>query len=136
MKRLLPAVLLALVAALPGCSQPEPTPPEIEPVHLDASNFTPVVLEADKPVLVDFYTTSCGHCRTIEPVVRQLAAYYEGRAVVARIDAEKSEQISKKYQVDAYPTFLLFKDGREVNRVKGAPRKQTLEALIESQLAG
>ena len=136
MRRFPPAVFVALSVVLLGCPQPQQQLPVAEPPHVDQSNFTSVVLEADKPVLVDFFATWCGPCRTMEPTIRQLAAQFEGRALVVKIDVDQNAEVCRTYAVTGYPTFLVFKNGQEVGCARGTTPKQELAGLIEAQLGG
>ena len=80
-------------------------------------NFTTEVLNADKPVLVDFYADWCGPCRMMSPIVEQLAVDMEGKAIIGKLNIDDNEEIAMKYGVMNIPTLILFKNGAEVNRI-------------------
>lgn len=99
----------------------------------DAS-FDEVVLKSDKPVLVDFGAEWCGPCRTLGPIIEELATEYEGRVVVGKVDVDNNQEFTAKYGVRNIPTVLVFKDGEVVGRQVGvAPKKtytDTLDLLL------
>jgi len=136
--RLWLAGLALLLAA--GCrsatTPPGPGPAAMpgEPVTLNDQNFDQLVLESDKPVLVDFTATWCPPCKEMEPIVAQLAVDYEGRAVVGKLDVDQNGATSAEYNVTAVPTFLVFKGGVKVDRVDGATDKRDLAARIDAAL--
>jgi len=86
-------------------------------------------------VLANFSTTWCGPCRAMAPIVERLAARFDGRADVVKIDGDRADELTSAYGVRGFPTFLLFADGRVVERVVGMTSETALAALIDSQLA-
>ncbi|MDO4274615.1 MAG: thioredoxin [Eubacteriales bacterium] len=91
-------------------------------------NFEAEVLKSDKPVLVDFWATWCGPCKRQGPIIDELAQ--EGYAV-GKVDVDEQPALAQQYQVMSIPTLLLFKNGKEVNRLVGLTPKDTLKALLE-----
>jgi thioredoxin 2 len=92
--------------------------------------FQRAVLASPLPVLVDCWAPWCGPCRTVAPVLDELARDYAGRVRIAKLNVDQSPSTAGRYAVQSIPTMLLFKDGREVDRLVGAlPRARIEEAL-------
>ena len=91
--------------------------------------FTADVLESDLPVLVDFTASWCPPCRVMKPVLAELAAERDDLRVV-QLDVDEHQRTAAQYAVLAMPTFLVFRDGREVGRLVGARPKRRLEAEL------
>ena len=102
-------------------------------VHFDEKTFDEAVL-GEKPVLVDFWATWCGPCRMIAPAVEEVAADFEGRAVVGKVDVDKCPELAQQFGVMSIPTLILFKDGQVVDTLVGYHPKAALEDLIKKAL--
>lgn len=100
--------------------------------YLDDNNFQNEI--ASGVTLVDFYADWCGPCRMIAPIVEELSVELDGQAKIAKIDVEKAQKVTASFGVTSIPTIILFKDGREVNRVVGLKGKDDLKEMINQAL--
>jgi len=103
-------------------------------VVLTSGNFEKEVYEADVPVLVDFYADWCGPCKAMSPVVEALAEEYAGKIKVGKINVDNNQDIAMKYGVMSIPTFIFFKDGKNVSKTVGMQTKRELVNAIEALL--
>lgn len=96
----------------------------------NASDFNDNILKSDKPVLVDFWAPWCGPCKMVAPELEAVALEYEDKAIIAKINVDEQQQLASQYDVMSIPTLLVFKDGKEVNRLVGyRPRKDLMDAI-------
>lgn len=95
-------------------------------------HFKPHVLEADVPVLVDFYADWCGPCRSVAPVLEQLAGEMEGRAKIVKVNVDDLPELSQRFKVQSIPTLLLFRDGALIDSMVGALPGHVLRAKLEA----
>ncbi|MFH2070511.1 MAG: thioredoxin [Elusimicrobiota bacterium] len=103
-------------------------------VILTEQNFKQEVLDAGGVVLVDFWAEWCGPCRTMGPVISELAVEFEGKAKICKLNVEENQKLSGDYSVMAIPTLLIFKGGKQVDRLVGAQSKQALANKINQYL--
>lgn len=101
-------------------------------VHLDDNNFQKAI--AKGVTLVDFYADWCGPCRMITPIIEELSAEFDGKATIAKLDIEKSQEITSSLQITSIPTVILFKDGKEVKRIVGLRDKETFKGMVSAAL--
>ncbi len=103
-------------------------------MEITDSNFEELVLQADKPVLVDFWAEWCGPCRMVGPIVAELAEEYKDKAVVGKVDVDSNPDIAMKYGIRNIPTILFFKGGEVADKQVGAVPKSVLAGKIEGLL--
>jgi len=102
----------------------------VKPFAVSDSTFEEEVLDSEQPVLVDFWAEWCGPCKMIGPIVDELANQYDGKLMVAKLDADENPNTMQVYQVMGIPTLILFKGGRAIERITGyMPKDRLLEKL-------
>jgi len=97
-------------------------------------NYEELVLKSDKPAVVDFGAEWCGPCKVLIPIIEEMAAEYEGRAVVGKVDVDNAPGIASKYGIRNVPTVIFIKNGEVVDKQVGAVPKSTLVAKLEAIL--
>ena len=102
--------------------------------HVDDSNFEALVLKCDRPVLVDFWAPWCGPCRSIGPVIEELAKDYADRIDVVKVNIDENPTTTASFGIRSIPTLLFIKDGKVLETTVGAAPKNQLENLIERNL--
>jgi len=100
-------------------------------VKLTDATFDTEVLQADTPVLIDFWAEWCGPCRMVAPIIDALAEDYDGRVKVAKLNVDENPQISRRFNIRGIPTLLLFKDGELKETAVGLRPKPQLEQLLD-----
>ena len=103
-------------------------------LHVTDQTFDQEVLQANQPVLVDFWAAWCGPCRMIAPTVEALANEYSGRARVAKMNVDENQATPAHYNIRGIPTLLLFKDGQVREQLVGAASRDVIENLIKKYL--
>ena len=101
---------------------------------LSDDSFDSDVLQSDVPVLVDFWAAWCGPCRTMAPVIDQIADEYAGKLRVGKLDVDSNPGSASRYQVRGIPTLLLFKDGVVVEQLVGAQPKERLATALNGHV--
>lgn len=103
-------------------------------LSIDSSRFETEVINSEVPVLVDFWAEWCGPCKAIGPSIEALAKEFEGRAKVFKLDVDSEGDLAMKYGIMSIPALVLFKGGKDVDRMVGAAPKPQIAALIERHL--
>jgi thioredoxin 1 len=100
------------------------------------SSFEKDVLQSDKPVLVDFWAAWCVPCRMLAPTVDAIAEKYAANARVVKVNVDENPSISQRYGIKGIPTLILFKGGKEAERVVGATSKDAISRMIDKHVTG
>ncbi|HEX6624474.1 MAG TPA: thioredoxin [Pyrinomonadaceae bacterium] len=95
------------------------------------TSFEADVLKSDRPVLVDFWAQWCAPCRMLAPTVEAVAEKYAGSATVVKLNVDDNPAISQRYGIKGIPTLILFKNGKEEERVVGATSKEAISRMID-----
>ncbi len=104
--------------------------------HFDDANFEADVLQSKVPVLVDFFATWCAPCQSLTPIVEELARDYAGKVKIGKVDVDASSAVPAQYGIMAVPTLILFKNGKEVEKLTGFKPKAELRKKLDALLAG
>ena len=100
------------------------------------SNFQSEVSQSPVPVLVDFWAEWCGPCRIVGPILEELAPGYKGKLKIGKLNVDENQDAPTQYGVMNIPTMIVFKAGKEVERIVGAMSKSDLQKRIDRALAG
>ena len=103
-------------------------------LEIPDQSFQEMVLNSDKPVLVDFWAVWCGPCRMLGPIVEEIAEDFEGKAVVGKVDVDNNQQVSVDYGIRNIPTVLIFKNGQVVDKIVGVASKEVIAEKLSAHL--
>ena len=106
-----------------------------KPVDVSDQDFTEKVIEAERPVLVDFWAEWCGPCRMVAPIVEELAGEYEGKVDFTKLNVDFNPTVATTFGIRSIPTLLVFKGGKPVDQVIGAVSKAEIKKRLEAALA-
>lgn len=103
--------------------------------RVDAATFETEVLSSDVPVIVEFYSDSCIPCKQMSPILGGLEDDYEEQIKIVKVNVNFDDALAASYEVAASPTLLFFKDGVEVNRLRGLQKRPAIEEVIKTIIA-
>ncbi len=98
---------------------------------ITTENFNEIV-NAGKPVVIDFWATWCGPCKRVAPIIEELAEEYEGKAIIGKVDVEEQDELAFKFGIRNIPTVLFIKDGEVVDKIVGATTKDAYEEKLKA----
>ena len=104
------------------------------PTSLGSSNFERFISKNDLPVLVDFWADWCGPCKMMAPVFTQVASQMAAKIRFAKVDTEQARDVSARYNIRSIPTMILFKNGKEIDRLSGALDQSGLSNWVNNHL--
>ena len=105
-----------------------------EPITVNDSNFDQTVLQAEIPVLVDFWAPWCAPCRMVAPILDELAKEYDGEVKIVRVDVDQNPKTASKYSIMSIPTLITFKKGQPVSHAVGFRPKAELKRSLDAAL--
>jgi len=103
--------------------------------YVTDSSFEKDVLQAEKPVLVDFWAEWCAPCRMLAPTLDAVAEQFSGTAGVVKVNVDDNTSTAQRYGIKGIPTLILFSAGKEVERVVGATSKESISRMIEKHVS-
>ena len=103
-------------------------------LKVEDKNFKEKVLDADKPVLCDFWAEWCGPCKQISPILSELAEDYKEKILVAKVNIDENPEVPSNYGIMSIPTLILFKDGKSVSSQIGLVEKNSLSKWLDENL--
>jgi thioredoxin 1 len=103
-------------------------------LHVTDESFEQDVLQSDSPVLVDYWAEWCGPCKAIAPILEEIAAEYDGKLRIAKLDIDSNSITPPKYGIRGIPTLMLFKGGNVEATKVGAVSKSQLAAFLDSNI--
>lgn len=98
------------------------------------ATFKDVVVNSDKPVLVDFWAEWCRPCHAMNPVLEELATEYDGKAVVAKVNVDEERALGAMFQIMSIPALFVYKDGKKVAEFVGVQSKDALQSELDAHL--
>ncbi len=101
-------------------------------VELDDSSFDTVIGSSLLPVMVDFYSPSCGPCHMLAPVVETLAQQYAGKVIIAKYDTSRYQMAASRFQIKGVPTLIVFKQGKTVDQIVGVVPQVDIEQRLDN----
>lgn len=102
-------------------------------IEITTQNFEQVKQQG-QPVLIDFWATWCGPCKRLGPIIEEIAAEYDGKAIVGKCDIEENDELTERFGIMNVPTVVFLKDGKEVDRVVGLAMKNVYQDKLNALL--
>ena len=103
-------------------------------IEVNDTDFEKVVLQAALPVLVDFYSPTCGPCHALAPTIDNLARKFAGSVLIAKLDTSRYQTVAGRYRIRGVPTLIFFNNGQVVDQMVGAVPQAQIEQKIRSML--
>ena len=103
-------------------------------LEITDSNFEDLVLNSDKPVMLDFWAVWCGPCRLIAPIVEEMSQEYDGKALIGKVDVDSNPNVAIKYGIRNIPTVLFVKNGEVADKQVGAAPKPVFTSKLDALL--
>jgi len=114
-----------------SCKKPISLANSAVPVELDDSSFPNFIRQVPKPVMVDFFSPTCGPCRMLAPLIDTMTKRYYGRVIIAKLDTSRNQLTSGQYRIRGVPTLIFFKNGQVMDQITGALPEQELIRLLD-----
>jgi len=102
-----------------------------ELLRLTDLDFKKEVIESNIPVLVDFWASWCPPCKMMEPLISKLAKEYDGKVKFTKVNVDQHRQLASNHHISGVPTIIIFKTGKEIQRLVGAQSKEQLKRIIQ-----
>lgn len=103
-------------------------------LHVNDDDFNQQVLQAEVPVLVDFYAEWCGPCRMMAPAIDQLAQAYQGKAKVVKVNVDQAPQTASAFRIASIPTLVFFNQGQAVKQLVGLQQPQAIASVLDEMI--
>ena len=144
------AVVIVMMISVSACDRSNPTPtttttttaavdsnehPHGQIIHITTKQqFDGLLLQADRPILVDFYATWCAPCKRLAPIIERLANEYAGKVEFLKVDGDQLTELMSEYDIQGYPTVMIFSDGKPVKTMVGLWRAGQYRDALDAAL--